>query len=244
MAAPSLTPPRLPRPGRGWKLWKRKTANSRGEKPGYKSFGRRAEVLLGRILVKRQSRCCRPRMLRVRNRLLKRPFYTKTFFLLRKSLSKSTRMASKEMYFAFGSNLNPERMKQRKAFFTARVGAKLVDHKFSFSFKRPDGTGAGNIRPQKSSVVYGALYTLEEGGLDKLDVFEWVDRGCYRRQNVTVETLDGERVEATTYVVTEDFYEEGLLPRRDYLNHCLACKDVVPTEYYAFLESFKEICHD
>ena len=153
-------------------------------------------------------------------------------------------MAAKEMYFAFGSNMNPERMQQRKAFFTARVGAKLLDHKFSFSFKRPDGTGSGNIRPEKSSVVYGALYTLEEGGLDKLDVFEWVDRGCYRRQNVTVETLDGERVEATTYVVTEDFYKEGLLPRRDYLNHCLACKDVVPTEYYAFLESFKEICHD
>ena len=171
-------------------------------------------------------------------------FLYKNVFSVAKSLSKSTSMASKEMYFAFGSNLNPERMKQRKAFFTARVGAKLLDHKFSFSFKRPDGTGAGNIRPQKSSVVYGALYTLEEGGLDKLDVFEWVDRGCYRRQNVTVETLDGERVEATTYVVTEDFYEEGLLPRRDYLNHCLACKDVVPTEYYAFLESFKEICHD
>ena len=110
--------------------------------------------------------------------------------------------------------------------------------------RRPDGSGAGNIRPKKSSVVYGALYTLEEGGLDKLDVFQLVKEGCFRRQNVTVETLDGQTVEAATYVVTESFYQEGLLPRRDYLNHCLTCKDVVPADYYAFFESFKEICQD
>lgn len=170
---------------------------------------------------------------------LKRPVPTR---IVRRNLCKN--MAAKEMYFAFGSNMNPERMRQRKAFFTARVGAKLHDYRMSFSFRRPDGCGSGNIRPEKGSVVYGALYSLENGGLDKLDVFELVARGCYRRQRVTVETLDGERIEATTYVVTEEFYQEGLVPRRDYLNHCLAGKDVVPVDYYAFLESFKEVCQD
>ena len=153
-------------------------------------------------------------------------------------------MEAKEVYFAYGSNMDPETMRQRKVSFAARVGAKLLDHKFSFSSRRPDGSGAGNIRPKKSSVVYGALYTLEEGGLDKLDVFQLVKEGCFRRQNVTVETLDGQTVEAATYVVTESFYQEGLLPRKDYLNHCLTCKDVVPADYYAFFESFKEICQD
>lgn len=177
---------------------------------------------------------------------LKRPVSTKTVIfnptLLRRNINDG--MTAKEMYFAFGSNMNPERMRERKAFFTARVGAKLPDHKMSFSFRRPDGCGSGNIRPEKNSTVYGVLYSLEDGGLDKLDVFEMVARGCYRRQRVAVETLDGERIEATTYVVTEEFYQEGLVPRKDYLNHCLAGKDVLPADYYAFLESFKTVCQD
>lgn len=159
-----------------------------------------------------------------------------------RNLSKD--MARKEMYFAFGSNMNPERMRERKAFFTERVGAKLYDHKMTFSFRRPDGCGSGNIRPEKNSIVHGVLYTLEDGGLDKLDVFEMVAEGCYRRERVTVETLKGERIEATTYMVTDEFYEEGLVPRRDYLDHCLAGKDVLSAEYYAFLESFKKVCQD
>lgn len=153
-------------------------------------------------------------------------------------------MAAKETYFAFGSNMNPERMRQRKAFFTTRVGAKLRDYKISFSFRGPNGGGGGNITPEKGSFVFGALYSLDDGGLDKLDVFEMVALGCYRREKVTVETLDGETTEATTYVVTEEFYQEGLVPRRDYLHHCLAGKDILPDDYYAFLESFKQVCQD
>lgn len=153
-------------------------------------------------------------------------------------------MTAKEMYFAFGSNMNPDRMRKREAFFTERVGARLSDYKMSFTFRRPDGRGSCNIKPEKNSVVHGALYTLESGGLYKLDVFEKVSEGCYRRERVIVETSDGEKIEATAYVVTNEFYQEGLVPRREYLDHCLAGKDVLPAEYYDFLESFKEVCQD
>ena len=166
--------------------------------------------------------------------------FSPTFFW--RNLSET--MTAKEMYFAFGSNMNPDRMRERKAFFTERVGAKLSDYKMSFTFRRPDGRGSCNIKPEKSSVVHGALYTLESGGLDRLDVFEMVPEGCYRRQYVIVETSDGEQIEATTYVVTDEFYQEGLVPRREYLDHCLAGKDVLPAEYYDFLESYKDVCKD
>lgn len=166
------------------------------------------------------------------------------FFFLWDSFRKNLKysMTAKEMYFAFGSNMNPDRMRDRKAFFTDRVGAKLSDYKMSFSFRRPDGGGSCNIRPEENSVVYGALYTLEAGGLNKLDVFELVSQGCYRRELVTVETSEGDKVEATAYVVTDQFYQEGLVPPIDYLEHCLAGKDVLPAEYYDFLESFKKVC--
>lgn len=168
------------------------------------------------------------------------------FFILSTSFLKKPNdsMTDKEMYFAFGSNMNPDRMRDRKAFFTARVGAKLLDYKMTFSFKRPDGGGSCNIRPEKDSVVHGVLYTLDAGGLDKLDVFEKVSDGWYRRERVTVENSAGEKVNATTYIVTEQFYQEGLVPYRDYLEHCLAGKDVLPAEYYNFLESFKKVCKE
>ena len=181
-------------------------------------------------------------------RFLKGPLSSKavsfspTFFW--RNLNEFEAMTAKEMYFAFGSNMNPDRMRKRKAFFTERVGAKLSDYKISFTFRRPDGCGSCNIKPDKNSVVHGALYTLECGGLDRLDVFEKVSKGCYRRQCVIVETSDGEKIEATTYVVTDEFYQEGLVPRREYLDHCLAGKDVLPAEYYDFLESYKDVCKD
>ena len=160
-----------------------------------------------------------------------------TFFC--RNLSEA--MTAKEMYFAFGSNMNPDRMRKRRAFFSERVGAKLSDYKISFTFRRPDGGGSCNIKPEKDSVVHGALYTLESGGLDRLDVFEMVSEGCYHRQCVIVETSGGVKIEATTYVVTDEFYQEGLVPPREYLEHCLAGKDVLPAEYYDFLESFKDV---
>ena len=153
-------------------------------------------------------------------------------------------MSTKEIYFAYGSNMNPDRMKKREAFFTTRVCGKLLGYRFSFSFARPDGYGSANITPEKNSVVYGALYCLQSGGLDKLDVFEMVKQGCYRREKVTVETLEGEKIEATTYVVTEQYYQEGLVPHRDYLSHCLRGKDILPASYYEFLEEFERVCGD
>ena len=171
-------------------------------------------------------------------------FKLKKHILLGLSVVERYIMSTREIYFAYGSNMNPDRMKEREAFFTTRVCGKLLGYRFSFSFARTDGYGSANITPEKNSVVYGALYCLQNGGLDKLDAFEMVKQGCYRREKVTVETLEGEKMEATTYVVTEQYYQEGLVPRRDYLNHCLRGKDILPANYYEFLEEFERVCGD
>lgn len=153
-------------------------------------------------------------------------------------------MSTKEMYFGYGSNMDPDIMQETEAFFTTRVCGKLLGYRLGFSFARPDGYGKANITPEKNSVVYGALYCLQNGGLDKLDASIKVKEGCYRREKVTVETLEGEKIEATTYVVTEQYYQEGLVPHRDYLSHCLRGKDILPASYYEFLEEFGRVCGD
>lgn len=88
-------------------------------------------------------------------------------------------MVVKEVYFVYGFNMNLERMREWKVFFILWVGVKLFDYKFSFLFKRFDGYGFGNIILEKNLVVYGVLYRFDDGGLDKLDVFEKVKMGCY-----------------------------------------------------------------
>ena len=144
-----------------------------------------------------------------------------------------------ELYFSYGSNMNPARMNLRKAFFKSRVPAKLIGYQLSFTFKRPDGFASANITPQAGCTVHGALYTLEEGGLDKLDEFEGVSMGNYARQKVLVELGGSESpVEVTTYIVTKEFYKEGLKPTEEYLGNLLAGKDIVPGDYFEWLKTF------
>ena len=145
-----------------------------------------------------------------------------------------------ELYFAYGSNLDAERMKKRKAYFTKREAAKLTGFRFEFSkrMKLP-GVGVGNIVPSPQSMVHGILYTLEKGGLNKLDVFENTSEGQYKREIVKVQTADGVFEEATTYIATENYYQSGLKPEKWYLAHLLAGEEFLPLHYYKFLKDFE-----
>jgi gamma-glutamylcyclotransferase (GGCT)/AIG2-like uncharacterized protein YtfP len=142
-----------------------------------------------------------------------------------------------ERYFAYGSNLNAERMKNRKAFYTHRVHAKLHGYRLVFAFNSGSGFGSASIVPDPNSEVHGALYTLEKGGLEKLDMFEWVDKKGYRRSTMKVELDSGEMMDCTAYIAMPDFEKDGLIPSKDYLGHLLKGKDILPADYYSFLEN-------
>lgn len=146
-------------------------------------------------------------------------------------------MEEPERYFAYGSNMNAERMKERKAYFTDRVPAKLSGWRLVFAFNSGSGFGSASIVEDPDSVVHGALYTLEKGGLEKLDIFEWVDRGGYSRRSIKVELESGEMLECITYVVMPEFHKDGLIPSKTYLTHLLKGKDILPKEYYSMLEN-------
>lgn len=76
----------------------------------------------------------------------------------------------------------------------------------SFLFRGFNGGGGGNIIFEKGLFVFGVLYSFDDGGFDKLDVFEMVVFGCYWWEKVIVEMLDGEIIEVIIYVVIEEFY--------------------------------------
>lgn len=146
-------------------------------------------------------------------------------------------MEQPERYFAYGSNLNAERMKERKAYYSDRVPAKLSGYRLAFAFNSGSGFGSATIVEDPNSIVHGALYTMEKGGLETLDFFEWVDRGGYSRVPVKVELENGEMLDCITYVAMPAFYKDGLIPSKTYLNHLLKGKDVLPSEYYSILEN-------
>ena len=88
-------------------------------------------------------------------------------------------------YFAYGSNMNPERMKQRIGWNPPSRGAVLQDYQLMFDKQSNDG-GKANIRPLKGEAVEGVLYQLAEKDLLSLDGFEGVSTGDYARENLEV----------------------------------------------------------
>ena len=148
-------------------------------------------------------------------------------------------------YFAYGSNLNPKRMEKRKAYFTERSLAKLPNYEFKLNKLEPDGSVTANICPSKNKNVYGALYTGKEETLITLDIYEDVATGEYTREKVLVELEDGKKIEATAYIATpETCSKTQRRVKKSYLDHILCGKDILPADYYKFIEGYKSCCDD
>ncbi|HNV97553.1 MAG TPA: gamma-glutamylcyclotransferase [bacterium] len=102
-------------------------------------------------------------------------------------------------YFAYGSNMDLERMTLRcgEKNFVGFSNSHLKDFKFYF-YNR----GYANIKPQKSSIVYGALYKINKNCLDGLDKAEGYPN-LYQRQIVKIINPIG-NFDAQVYIVKND----------------------------------------
>jgi len=123
-------------------------------------------------------------------------------------------------YFAYGSNLMAERMRERGAeFFSARP-AVLRDHRLAFDKAGRDGTGRANVTRALGGQVHGVLYELAPDGLDTLRIFE----SGYDLVDVLVECtrLDGgvEVLSARTFVARASRRTEAP-PSRSYVSTIL-----------------------
>jgi hypothetical protein len=145
-------------------------------------------------------------------------------------------------YFAYGSNMNPERLadqrlKERAVQMGPRIGGRLDGWRLVFNkvARAPEGAAAGNIVEAAGDVVHGTLNQMPEAGLLVLDIWEGVAGGHYERRTVPVARADtGETVEAVAYVALK--VGEGLRPTREYLSHLLAGKDLLPAAYWKKLK--------
>ncbi len=140
-------------------------------------------------------------------------------------------------YFAYGSNMDPERMKKRKAFYLKRKLGRLPGWKLCFNKKpgtpKHNNEGYANIFPCKGCVVYGIIYDMDVDA-KILDKYEGAPQH-YRRTVLDVETGSGKIERCFVYIASPDRVEEGLKPSKEYIGHLLKGCDLLPKNYCEFL---------
>ena len=135
-------------------------------------------------------------------------------------------------YFAYGSNLLCSQMKKRCPGHIFEGVAMLKGYRFLIG-----GRGYATITEDSASKVLGALYRISEMNENKLDSYEGVALGCYRK--VTVAVVAGDSViHALTYI------DDGIVPSRPragYLEKITmgAAERGLPPDYITFLSSFE-----
>ena len=152
------------------------------------------------------------------------------------------------LYFAYGSNLNPEQMTRRCPDHKVVGLAVLRDHRLAFPLTSHDwGGGVASVQPMHGHSVWGVVYDLSERDLASLDGYEGFrgpgdQHNLYDRDAAFVDLIrpdDGSiprRIRAIVYVARPS---NPAPPSKRYLETVLhgARQHHLPDDYVAALET-------
>ena len=143
------------------------------------------------------------------------------------------------LYAAFASNLDPNLMAERCPFSPLRGTGWIVGWRLTFGGEELgwEGSMATVVEDPSdpANQVFVALYDVHPRDVERLDEWEWIDQGVYRKIQVRVQTLDGEQL-AWMYVLNA--YEGGL-PSARYLGILAEAAEAAgaPDDYVADLRA-------
>lgn len=121
------------------------------------------------------------------------------------------------LYFAYGSNLDEDQMRERCPSAEALARAVLSDHALAFGgFSRRWGGAVASVVPAHGAQVHGLLYRIDDADLRVLDRFEGHPT-VYERVLKPVRDERDLRRRAATYLLPRDRCAPGA-PAPDYLN--------------------------
>lgn len=146
-------------------------------------------------------------------------------------------------YFAYGSNMNPQRMRERGLQITALLPAWIDGFglRFNKRSRRDSQLACANIVFAPAERVEGVLYQLVDvNQIAQLDSHEGTPR-MYSREILPVCTADGVRP-AWTYVANPAVIDHNIKPARWYVEHLLAGRDYLSSDYYQSLST--TICRE
>lgn len=128
------------------------------------------------------------------------------------------------LYFAYGSNMDWSRIKERCPSGRFLCIAKLEKYRFDFTWKCKEGHGVMDIVKDDKSEVWGVVYQIDELDLGRLDKAEGYRPGksdsAYRRvETMVLEAGDRKKplTVATYEVVTKS--NQFIPPNQEYKNH-------------------------
>lgn len=143
------------------------------------------------------------------------------------------------LYAAFASNLDPNLMAERCPYSPLRGTGWIVGWRLTFGGEELgwEGSMATVVEDPSdpTNQVFVALYDVSPQDVERLDEWEWIDQGIYRKIQVRVQTLDGEQL-AWMYVLNA--YEGGL-PSARYLGILAEAAEAAgaPDDYVADLRA-------
>ena len=142
-------------------------------------------------------------------------------------------------YFAYGSNMDQDRMKNRCkgcAKFTIMFRGIMKNWQLVFNkiSKHDENVVYANIMPKESAMVEGVIYKINEKCRDELDYWEGYPED-YQRPNMLVESDNG-KLDCVVYIANPAKVREGLKPTKEYLSHLLEGRDFLSPNYISFLE--------
>jgi gamma-glutamyl AIG2-like cyclotransferase len=136
-------------------------------------------------------------------------------------------------YFAYGSNMNPQRVAGRGLRFDRVCGASLDDVRLAFDKQSREHPHCGhaNLAYERRSRVEGVLYRLRDA--DEIGLMDQFERTPfnYSREIVVVAVGDA-RFAAWTYFANPAVTHLGLRPERAYLEHLLAGRPYLSHDYF------------
>jgi gamma-glutamylcyclotransferase len=146
------------------------------------------------------------------------------------------------LYFAYGSNMDWERITDRDRAPSAQflLKATLPGYKLAFTrCSEKQQTGTADVVLCSGGLVWGVVFEIDPGDSDKLDAAEGVNFRAYRPEPITVlaENDATRHLRVLTYVVCQKAATHQP-PAPWYLNHIVngAIRWDLPAEYRAEIQ--------
>lgn len=108
-------------------------------------------------------------------------------------------------YFAYGSNMDIDRMRKRGVSFSKRIFASLPGYRLEFNKVAQNNprNGYANIVPDDSNSVEGILYEIDNSSISILNRYEGCP-GHYLKIEINVLVPNKRIVSAITYIANSN----------------------------------------
>lgn len=128
------------------------------------------------------------------------------------------RKLEKNLYFAYGSNMNLDQMALRCPQAEVVGPARLEGYRLAF---RGNGySGVATVLPQPGSCVEGVLWKISARDEMHLDYYEGYPR-LYGKEMLSVTGRDGQCSEVMVYTMNSPYRDTPAIPSRGYLDGIL-----------------------